>query len=95
MVYFCDIKRGEGWGSKVDITMILIFPKIVWKCPLISGGLVYMHVYQYDVPVLKRKLCSTIEIDSTLGTCTLHFFKVPIMHALDFSQFVIIHTNLR
>ena len=25
---------GRGRGSKVNVTVILIFPKIVWKCPL-------------------------------------------------------------
>ena len=28
-----DVKRGEG-GLALSVTMTLIFPKIVWTCPL-------------------------------------------------------------
>ena len=28
------LRGGEGGGSKVNVTMTLIFPKVVWKCPL-------------------------------------------------------------
>ena len=31
--FSCDVKRGGG-GLKVNVTVMLIFPRIVWKRPL-------------------------------------------------------------
>ena len=30
----CDIKGGEGGGSKVSVIVTLRSAKVVWKCPL-------------------------------------------------------------
>ena len=31
LFFSCDVKRGEGGGYKVNVTLMLIFPKILWK----------------------------------------------------------------
>ena len=71
--------RDVKGGSKVNVTMTLIFPKIVWKCPL--SNMIKMYKLKN---LVKRRLSLSLMMFSQQSTniIGLDNCKITALHSL-------------
>ena len=81
----------KGGGSKVNVTVALIFTKIVWKCPLrkafrlrwfIIHALATSGPSQFGDVWIRSYQCETSSLISCIGgmgTCSYYLFGVTKM----------------